>query len=215
MIRILSQNPGEDLRGLLDAALLEAEHAEGDRRERVVAQYPRQAGRLAGPRPRGAQQREQRLRLAVARIERDGRLQMRHSLVDVAEPTLDLRRQAVALGVLRAHLENGLELDLRRAELTVGHERLGQDEASRRVVRITREPIAAERHGVTRPSFAFLSRPIAETIGSTSIDGTRTGRPSVSSMRSCLVVVSSSAMPRRRARRASATIPRETASPWA
>ena len=44
MIRILSQNPGEDLRGLLDAALLEAERAEGDRRERIVAQYPGQAG---------------------------------------------------------------------------------------------------------------------------------------------------------------------------
>src|SRR5207245_2968452 len=109
MIRILSQNPGEDLRGLLDAALLEAERAEGDRRERIVAQYPGQAGRLDGPRRRGAQQRQQRLRLAVARIERDGRFQMPHGLVDVTEATLDLRRQEVALGVLRAQLANWLQ----------------------------------------------------------------------------------------------------------
>jgi len=44
------------------------------------------------------------------------------------------------------------QLDLGGGELTIGHERLGQDEASRRVLRIPREPVAAERHGVTRPS---------------------------------------------------------------
>src|SRR6266849_7939373 len=132
MIRVLSQNPGEYLRGFLDAALLEAESAEGDRRERVVAQDPRESGRVAGRRRGRAQQRELRVRLAVVRIEGDRRFQMPHRLVDVAQPPLDLRRQAMALDVLRAHLENGLELDLRRGELTVGDERLGQDETGRR-----------------------------------------------------------------------------------
>jgi len=36
MIRILSKNPREDLRGFLDATLLEAEGAERDGHKRVV-----------------------------------------------------------------------------------------------------------------------------------------------------------------------------------
>ena len=109
-------------------------------------------GGLAGRRRRRAQQREQPLRLAVARIEGDGCFEVPHGLVDVAQPPLDLRRQAMTLNVLRTHLENRLELDLRWGELAVGHERLGQDQPSRRVVRIAREPVAAERDRVARPS---------------------------------------------------------------
>src|SRR5215813_13394399 len=306
MIRILAKDTGEDLGGLLDASLLEAERAEAHRRERLVTQHAGQPGRLARRRAGRTEEREESLRLAVARIERDRRFQMPHGVVDVAQPPLDLRGQAMALHVLWARLENRLELGLGRGQLAVGYQRLGQDEPRRRVVREAREPIPAQRHRVARPpglsieigelregkgggiprqplllpadgaddrlvvpghprpvirsatfrcqpcldrhdvrdvmaartsaggtsktrrnspiwgastkgmrpSFPFLSRLIAVTTGSTSIDGARTGSPSVFSMRSCLAVVSSSAMPSRRARRASATIPRDTASPW-
>ena len=50
MIGIFSHDAGEHLDGFLDTSLLEAEGAEGVRRERVVDQDPGQARGLAGTR---------------------------------------------------------------------------------------------------------------------------------------------------------------------
>src|SRR5215475_8747023 len=231
---------------------------------------------------------------------------MPDGVVDVAEAPVDLRGQAMALHVLRTHLEDGVQLDQRGGQLPVGSENLDQDEPGRGVVREARQPIAAERDNLAdaaglaveigelgegqgsgiarqplflpadgphdslivdghpkavirsarlgcqsrhgrhdpsdvmtdrtsvigtsytrrnapmrgastkgiRPSFAFLSRDIAPTTGSTSIAPACTGSPSASRSRSCRAAVSASATPSRRARRASATMPSETASPW-
>src|SRR5262249_37146221 len=112
MIRILAKDTGEDLGGLLDASLLEAERAEAHRRERLVTHRRGPPGRLArgGAGPGGGG--EASLRPAVPGIGRDRRFQMPHGVVDVAQPPLDLRGQAMALHVLWARLENRLELGL-------------------------------------------------------------------------------------------------------
>ena len=100
--------------------LLEAERAEGDRRERVVAQDPAEAGGLAGRRRGRPQQREQRARFAVAGIERGRRFQVRHRVVDMAERrwTSAARRwHWTSLGLTS---RMAFELDQRGGELLVG-----------------------------------------------------------------------------------------------
>ena len=61
---------------------------------------------------------------------------------------MDLRRQAVALHVLGARVEDGVQLDQRGGKLLVGGEGLGQDEPGGGVVRVARQPVAAQRDGV-------------------------------------------------------------------
>src|SRR5437773_2024744 len=76
-------------------------------------------------------------------------------------------------------------------------------------------PILGASTKGTRPSRAFLSRVIAARTRSASIAGARTGRPRAARSRSWRRTVCCDATPSRSARRASATMPRATASPWA
>src|SRR5438105_4426302 len=138
----------EHQRCLVGQPLLQAHGAEAERGERLVGQDPRQPGAVAGRARVGAQQRQQRLRLAIAGIETDSLLEVPDRDVQAARPAVDLGGQTVTLYVFRAGLQNRAQLGQGRLELSLGQQRLGEDQARGRVVRPAAPPGATAGGGV-------------------------------------------------------------------
>src|SRR5712692_6076920 len=149
--RVLLHEAQEDLRRLVGEPLLEAEGAEAHGRERVVLEDAAEGRALAG-----ATARLKRLqgepRLAVPRLELDHALEMLPGLVPPTGLAMDIRGEAMGLGVLRARFQDADELSERLFRIARVEICPGQDEARRRVLREADEALLAEPDGLSRPA---------------------------------------------------------------
>src|SRR5712692_10145367 len=149
--RVLLHEAQEDLCRLVGEPLLEAEGAEAHGRERVVLEDAAEGRALAG-----ATARLERLqgepRLAVPRLELDHALEMLPGLVAPTGLAMDIRGEAMGLGVLRARFQDADELSERLFRIARVEICPGQDETRRRVLREADEALLAEPDGLTRPA---------------------------------------------------------------